>query len=162
MTKLKWVRVRSSRICWVCFVLFCFVLFCFVLISGLWITFRAARSTYGHVVIFCKNILVSWKSLRRSRTSIKNDQENFFLLKIVRLRGLSNWSYSCWPTPQPHNTGSQPHLQPTPQLMATLDPWPTKRGQGSNKHPLLGLILVSTVPQQELTTKRIFDAAQPT
>ena len=30
--------------------------------------------------------------------------------------------------------GSKPHLRPTPQLTAMLDPWPTKRGQGSNLH----------------------------
>ena len=29
------------------------------------------------------------------------------------------------------NLGSQLHLQPIPRLMAALDPWPTKRGQGS-------------------------------
>ena len=33
------------------------------------------------------------------------------------------------------NMGSEPHLQPTPQLMATLDPRPTERGQGLNPHP---------------------------
>ena len=30
-----------------------------------------------------------------------------------------------------NNTRSEPHLQPTPQLMATLDPQPTEQGQGS-------------------------------
>ena len=33
------------------------------------------------------------------------------------------------------NAGSQLCLQPTPQLTATPDPWPTERGQGSNLHP---------------------------
>ena len=33
------------------------------------------------------------------------------------------------------NVESNPHLWPTPQLKATLDPWPTERGQGSNTHP---------------------------
>ena len=33
------------------------------------------------------------------------------------------------------NTGSESHLQPTPQLMAMLDHQPTERGQGSNAHP---------------------------
>ena len=28
-----------------------------------------------------------------------------------------------------------PHLLPTPQLMGTLDPQPSERGQGSNLHP---------------------------
>ena len=30
------------------------------------------------------------------------------------------------------NAGSEPRLRPTPQLMATPDPSPTVRGQGSN------------------------------
>ena len=30
------------------------------------------------------------------------------------------------------NAGSKPRLPPTPQLMATPDPQPTERGQGSN------------------------------
>jgi len=33
------------------------------------------------------------------------------------------------------NAGSKPHLQPTPQFTATLDPQPTERGQGLNPHP---------------------------
>ena len=33
------------------------------------------------------------------------------------------------------NTGSEPLLQPTPQLMATLDPLPTEQGRGLNLHP---------------------------
>ena len=33
------------------------------------------------------------------------------------------------------NARSQLHLQPTPQLTATPDPQPTKRGQGSNPQP---------------------------
>ena len=37
------------------------------------------------------------------------------------------------PLHQSHNnTKSEPHLRPTPQLSATLDPSPTERGQGSN------------------------------
>ena len=35
------------------------------------------------------------------------------------------------------NTRSAPPLQPTPQLRATPDPWPTKRGQGLNLCPVL-------------------------
>ena len=32
--------------------------------------------------------------------------------------------------PQSHSSsGSEPHLQPTPQLMATQDPQPTERGR---------------------------------
>ena len=33
------------------------------------------------------------------------------------------------------HAGSEPHLQPTPQLMTTPDPYPTERGQGSNLRP---------------------------
>ena len=33
------------------------------------------------------------------------------------------------------NTGSEPHLPPTPQLTATPVPPPTERGQGSNPQP---------------------------
>ena len=33
------------------------------------------------------------------------------------------------------NIRSEPHLQPTPQLMATPDPQPTEQGQGSNLQP---------------------------
>ena len=33
------------------------------------------------------------------------------------------------------DTGSEPRLQPTPQLMATPDPQPTEQGQGSNPQP---------------------------
>ena len=32
-------------------------------------------------------------------------------------------------------SGSKSHPPPTPQLTAMLDPWPTKREQGSNMHP---------------------------
>ena len=33
------------------------------------------------------------------------------------------------------NAESEPHLQATPQLMATLDPEPTEQDQESNLHP---------------------------
>ena len=33
------------------------------------------------------------------------------------------------------NVRSEPHLRPTPQLLAMLDPSPTERGQGSNLQP---------------------------
>ena len=33
------------------------------------------------------------------------------------------------------NVGSEPRLQSTPQLTATLDPQPTEQGQGSNRQP---------------------------
>ena len=33
------------------------------------------------------------------------------------------------------NTRSEPHQRPTLQLVATLDPYPTERGQGSNPNP---------------------------
>ena len=32
------------------------------------------------------------------------------------------------------NAGSEPHLQPPPQLMATPDPWPTEQVQEPNPH----------------------------
>ena len=38
--------------------------------------------------------------------------------------------------PSHSNTRSEPHLWPTLQLMATWDPLPTERGQGSNPRPL--------------------------
>ena len=48
----------------------------------------------------------------------------------------SNQSYICRPMPEPHSSArSEPRLQPTPQLPATLDPQPTERGQGSNPQP---------------------------
>ena len=33
------------------------------------------------------------------------------------------------------NAGSEPRLQPTPQLTATPDPQPTEQGQGPNPQP---------------------------
>ena len=33
------------------------------------------------------------------------------------------------------NVGSEPHLRPTPQLIAMPDPQPTEPGQGSNLQP---------------------------
>ena len=33
------------------------------------------------------------------------------------------------------STGSKPHLQPTPQLVAMPDPQPTEQGQGLNPQP---------------------------
>ena len=33
------------------------------------------------------------------------------------------------------NAGYELHLQPIPQLMATLDPRPTEQGQGLTPHP---------------------------
>ena len=33
------------------------------------------------------------------------------------------------------NSGSEPHLRPTPQLTATPDPSPTEQGQGLNPQP---------------------------
>ena len=40
------------------------------------------------------------------------------------------------PTPEPQQrAGCEPCLQPTPELMATLDPQPTEQGQGFNPQP---------------------------
>ena len=45
----------------------------------------------------------------------------------------------------------KPHLQPTPQLMATPDPQPTEQGQGSNLKPHDSQLDSSTIePQWEL------------
>ena len=49
--------------------------------------------------------------------------------------GGSNWSCSHQPMPEHSNTGSERHLQPTPQLTARLDPQPTEQGRGSNPKP---------------------------
>ena len=46
------------------------------------------------------------------------------------------------------NARSEPHLWPTPQLMAMPDPQSTEQGQGSSSWILAGFI--STAPQQEL------------
>ena len=49
------------------------------------------------------------------------------------------------------NAGSEPRLQPTPQLTARPDPQPTEQGQGSNLHPhgsLLGSLTAE--PRREL------------
>ena len=48
-----------------------------------------------------------------------------------QIRG-RNWSHSWSLHHSRSNTGSEPCLQPTPQLTATLDPQPTEQGQGSN------------------------------
>ena len=47
----------------------------------------------------------------------------------------SSQSYAASLCQSHNNSGSEPCLQPTPQLTATLDPQPTERGQGSNPHP---------------------------
>ena len=49
------------------------------------------------------------------------------------------------------NTGSEPYLQPTPQLTATPDPQPTKQGQASNPQPHGSQSdSLTSVPRQEL------------
>ena len=61
----------------------------------------------------------------------------------------SNRSHSHWPTPEPQQW-------PTPQLMATLDPWPTEQGQGSNPQPHGSQSdSLTTVPQWELPIQNI-------
>ena len=53
--------------------------------------------------------------------------------------------------PNHSNAGSELCLRPTPQLMAMLDPQPTKQGQGSNPHPQGPLVgFITTEPQWEL------------
>ena len=44
------------------------------------------------------------------------------------------------------NAGSEPCLQPTPKITATLDPSPIDRGQGSNLHLHGYLGLLTTEP----------------
>ena len=52
----------------------------------------------------------------------------------------SNWGCS-WGLQHHHgNTGSEPLLWPILQLEATLDPWHTEQGQGSNPHPYRGSV----------------------
>jgi len=49
------------------------------------------------------------------------------------------------------NTGSEPRLQPTPQLTATQDPQPTEQSQGLNPQPHGSLLdSLTTVPRWEL------------
>ena len=48
------------------------------------------------------------------------------------------------------NAGSQPHLQPTPQLTATPKLWPTEQGQGSNLSSWRVIIFVSSEPWWKL------------
>ena len=50
------------------------------------------------------------------------------------------------------NARSKPKLQPTPQLMATLDPQPTEQDQGSNSCPQDASRMLTTKPQRELPT----------
>jgi len=47
------------------------------------------------------------------------------------------------------NSGSEPHLRPTPQLTATPDPQPIERGQGLNPQWFL-VGFISDAPQWEL------------
>jgi len=51
------------------------------------------------------------------------------------------------------NAGSEPHLQPTPQLTATPDCQPTEQGQGPNLQPHGSWSdSLTTVPRRELLT----------
>ena len=53
------------------------------------------------------------------------------------------------------NTGSEPRLQPTPQLKAMPDPRPTEQDQGPNPQPHGSwLDLLTTEPQRELPERR--------
>ena len=80
-----------------------------------------------------------------TKTYIKNSQKFFFVFFVFsravsmayggyQARGLIRALASglC----QSHNNAvSKPHLQPTPQLMATPDPQPTEQAQGLNLQP---------------------------
>ena len=66
-------------------------------------------------------------------------------------------SHSWQPTPQlpayataTAIVGSKPHLQPTPQLKAMPDPWPTEWGQGFNPPPWILVRFISAGPWREL------------
>jgi len=55
------------------------------------------------------------------------------------------------------NAGSKLHLQPTLQLVATLDHWPTEWGQGLNPRPYgYSSGLLTTEPRQKLLDKIFF------
>ena len=88
--------------------------------------------------LFCLSVWLVWFGFRAAPAAYGSSQA----------RGLARErpSYSCRPLPQwlpayttalagPHHShssvGSEPCLQPTPQLAATPDPQPTQRGQGS-------------------------------
>ena len=47
----------------------------------------------------------------------------------------SNQNCSPGPMPEPQQREIRAHLRPTPQLRATLEPYPPEGGQGSNPHP---------------------------
>ena len=74
----------------------------------------------------------------------------------------SNSSYSCRPAPQPQQRGIWARVcKPTPQLMATPDPKPTERGQGSNPHPHgSSSDSLTTAPQRELLFCIYFEDSQ--
>ena len=74
----------------------------------------------------------------------------FFFRAVLVAYGSSQarvWIWALAATLHHSHMGSEPHLQPTPQLKATQDPRPTEWGQGSNLHPhglLVGFVSVAS------------------
>ena len=60
--------------------------------------------------------------------------------------------------PQPWQHQFEPHLQPTPQLVATPNPEPTELGQGSNPHPHRDISPYPANPQWELQKYIFYNA----
>ena len=56
------------------------------------------------------------------------------------------------------NKGSEPRMQPIPQLMATLDPQPTHQARPGTEPTFLRILVrfISTAPQQELPEHAFF------
>ena len=68
------------------------------------------------------------------------EREFFFFLTPAPAPYVHSWARgqnraaAATPCHSHNNTRSEPHLPPTPQLAAMLDPQPTERGQGWNLH----------------------------
>ena len=56
-------------------------------------------------------------------------------MEVLRLGVKSELQLPVYTTATATQVSIMPHLRPTPQLAATLDPKPTERGQGSNPCP---------------------------
>ena len=60
---------------------------------------------------------------------------------------------SCRPTPQPRNSGSEPHLRPTPQLMATRILNPLSKARDQTHNLMVPSQIRSAVPRLEVPDK---------
>ena len=79
------------------------------------------------VSVICSKMWLFWLTV----TSIL-----FFFSIWLHLQHMgSNWNCSWGLRHSQGNTGLEPHLQPTPQLVPMLDPSSTEWGQGSNLYP---------------------------